>query len=271
MGASLVRGVSRHQLKTLVRTYAERAPVNANRLHAFLSKLCRWAVNEELLDRNPIVALDKPTRETSRERTLTADELRAFWAALDTIAGKPTATRRARAFADLWRLRLLTAQREQTLRRLEWSMVDLDAKTLEFPSALMKKARPHVVPLGTRAAAVLTARRAAASLADRFVFGSRIGAGQAPARTRGVPVGLPDFRGHDLRRTAATLMSQHGIKRFDVARVLAHHDGSVTAVYDRYDYLSEKRVALDTLDRVIGDMLTPTPATASSTVVPFAR
>lgn len=269
-GPSLARGVSRHQLKSVTREYAKSAPVNANRLHAFLSKLCRWAVNEELLDRNPIVALDKPTREHTRERTLTAAELRALWAALDAVAANPKSTRRTRAYVDLYRLRLLTAQREHSLRKLEWSMVDLAEKTIAFPGALMKKARPHVVPLGARALELLTARRAAASKVDRFVFGSRLGAGQAPAATRNVEIGLPDFRGHDLRRTAATLMSQHGIQRFDIARVLAHHDGSVTAVYDRYDYLAEKRVALELLDRVVGAILTP-PAATAAPVLPFQR
>ena len=268
-GPSLVRGINRHQLKLLIRTYASQAPINANRLQAFISTLCRWAVNEELLERNPIIGLDKPTRERSRERTLEAHELRTFWAALDAVTANPTSTRRTRAYADLARMRLLTAQREHSLRQLEWSMVDLEAKTIAFPAALMKMARPHVVPLGDRAWKILEHRRAAAHVVDRFVFGSRLGAGQAPAPTRGLRIGLPDFRGHDLRRTAATLMSQHGILRFDVARVLAHQDGSITAVYDRYDYLSEKRRALETLDRVITSILEPTPAT--STVVPFVR
>ena len=42
------------------------------------------------------------------------------------------------------------------------------------------------------------------------------------------------FRGHDLRRTAASLMTGMGIPRL-----------TVTAVYDRHSYDKEKRVALE--------------------------
>src|SRR4029077_6610692 len=169
-GPSLARGIGRHQFKLLIRTYATQAPINANRLQAFCSKLCRWAVNEELLERNPISGLDKPTRERSRERTLEAHELRTFWAALEAVAANPKSTKRTRAYVDLYRIRLLTAQREHSLRQLEWTMGNFETKTIALPAALRKMARPHVVPLAPRALAILPARRNAAALVDRFVF-----------------------------------------------------------------------------------------------------
>lgn len=51
---------------------------------------------------------------------------------------------------------------------------------------------------------------------------------------------------HDLRRTAATLMTELGVSRLVVAKVLNHAEQGVTGKhYDLYGYLPEKRQALD--------------------------
>jgi hypothetical protein len=43
-----------------------------------------------------------------------------------------------------------------------------------------------------------------------------------------------DFRGHDLRRTAASLMVGAGVPRRVVSKILNHVETGVTAVYDRH-------------------------------------
>lgn len=58
-----------------------------------------------------------------------------------------------------------------------------------------------------------------------------------------------DFRAHDLRRTAASLMTGMGILRLTVSKILNHVEPGVTAVYDRYSYDNEKRQALDAWGR----------------------
>ena len=54
-----------------------------------------------------------------------------------------------------------------------------------------------------------------------------------------------DFRGHDLRRTAASLMVGAGVPRLVVSKILNHVETGVTAVYDRHSYDLEKRAALN--------------------------
>ena len=60
---------------------------------------------------------------------------------------------------------------------------------------------------------------------------------------------------HDIRRTVATNLSKLGTDRFIIQKIINHSDGSVTAIYDRYSYLDEKREALqkwaDKLDEII--------------------
>ena len=60
-----------------------------------------------------------------------------------------------------------------------------------------------------------------------------------------------DFRGHDLRRTAASHMTSIGIPRLVVSKVLNHAEPGVTAVYDRHSYDAEKRAALDAWAREV--------------------
>ena len=54
-----------------------------------------------------------------------------------------------------------------------------------------------------------------------------------------------EFRGHDLRRTAASLMVGAGVPRLVVSKILNHAETGVTAVYDRHGDDLEKRAALD--------------------------
>jgi len=60
---------------------------------------------------------------------------------------------------------------------------------------------------------------------------------------------------HDLRRTMGTGLGKLGISRFHIARVLNHADTSVTGIYDRHEYLAEKRHALDAWARHLSDLV----------------
>ena len=57
--------------------------------------------------------------------------------------------------------------------------------------------------------------------------------------------GIPEWTPHDLRRTAASFMTKLGIPRLHVEKVLNHSNGDIAEVYDRHDYLPEKRAALE--------------------------
>ena len=67
--------------------------------------------------------------------------------------------------------------------------------------------------------------------------------------------GVSDWKFHDIRRTVATNLSKLRVDRFLLHRILNHTDSGVTAIYDRYSYLEEKREALqkwaDRLDDIV--------------------
>ncbi len=56
--------------------------------------------------------------------------------------------------------------------------------------------------------------------------------------------GIPDFTPHDLRRTAATLMGERGVRPDVIERVLNHTPTKIARTYNRAAYDAEKRQAL---------------------------
>jgi hypothetical protein len=61
----------------------------------------------------------------------------------------------------------------------------------------------------------------------------------------------------DLRRTGKTLMKRAGVSRDISERCLAHVIRGVEGVYDRYDYLREKREAFDKLAALVERIVNP--------------
>jgi integrase len=173
-------------------------------------------------------------------------------------------------------VRLLTAQRGGEVIKMRWADVDLETGWWVIPGSDSKNGRPHRVPLVAQAIEIIRGQEPDQPAArGEFIFAGRGGAAlhdrakkasAAIARVLGV-----DFRGHDLRRTAATRMAASGIPRDHIAKVLNHVEGgpSATRVYDRYSYDAEKRVALETWARALTAILEQKPSRAD--VVPMRR
>ena len=246
--AEITRGDVRDLLADVATT---RSGVIANRLRACLSKVFAWAVAEGLLQTHPAAGLPPAAKETSRERVLTDDELGRVWAEIAAAEARWRATPPRTPYpADalsptvgLWlRLRVLTGQRGGEVAALRWRDVDLERAIWEVPGSRYKSGRPHVVPLSPWVLALLRARRDAHPDDDYVLEGGR---GRAARSGVGPAFSVPDFEPHDLRRTMATRLAQLGVSRFIIARVLGHSDASVTGIYDRFEYLADKRDALD--------------------------
>ncbi len=244
--------IKRRDVLDLLDGIAARAPIEANRTLALIRKIWNWAASRDLTEVNPCFGVVAPGKENARDRVLTEDEIRQFWAA----CGGPEVPAYAR---DMFRLRLLTAQRGGEVAAMAWPHIDLAARTWYIPPEVAKNANGHLVPLSLPAVSILRAIKAAggkvpalpASRTGRrasadFVFPARSVSGHAlRPKLRDIGIENVGFTGHDLRRTAATHLGEMGMSRFIIGRVLNHTDPSVTARYDRHSYLAEKRDALD--------------------------
>ena len=166
------------------------------------------------------------------------------------------------------RLRLLTGQRGGLIASMKWADVNLTTKVWEIPAADMKGGKSHIVPLSTPVVELLKARRTATEADERFVLqGGRSRRIDSASSTRWTWTTF----GHTSCQTHAR--DRHGALT-RAPRSWSPGSGgtsirSVTGIYDRYEYLDEKRVALDTWGRVrIGIVA---DETEMSSVVPFTR
>jgi len=268
-----VADLTRRDVRGLVETIAERgSPIMANRVLALVRKMLNFAIQQDWIDANVASLIQKPGTERSRDRVLTDDELRRVWAACEVE--RP-------AMAALMKLRLVTAQRGGELAQIRWS--DLDGEWLTLRPETTKNKQAHRVYLTPTALALINAvpqvsatlvfpgRFDTRPLGDEKKAGRRIAKRITDALRKQDPTATFDFRGHDLRRTAATRMAAAGVSQTDIARVLNHVEGGprATQVYNRYDGDREKRIALETWGRVLTAILDAAPT--SAIVVPFAR
>ena len=241
--------IRRRDIRTLIEKIAERpAPSMANRIQLLIHKMFNFAIAHEIVEFNPCAQLELPARERARDRVLSDAEIRRFWSVLD---GEPA------DIAAGFRLRLITAQRGGEVHGMRWEHVDLAGRWWTIPGSVAKNGLAHRVPLSDLALEVVfavRARQTPKTAASGYVLSS---AARDPRRRRPTirRLGLNDFRGHDLRRTAASRMASAGCPRLVIGKVLNHAEPGVTAVYDRHTYDTEKRQALQTWARSLRALL----------------
>jgi integrase len=278
-GGRLAAEITRTEVREWSETLAQVKPVVANRAFAVMRRSYEWALGRDLVHSSPFVGIHKPAAEVPRDRVLSDDEIRAVFDAL----------RQERPIiAGLWELLFYTAVRPGTALAARWTHIDLPRKVWEVPAT--KKARgsaegtgkPFIVPLSPQAIAVLNLLQPFSAHSD-YVFP---GAGPRRAtpdaernlfspqkfiqRTRET-TGIRDLQMRDIRRTVATGLGRLKIPPVTISRVLDHTIqgiGQVTHVYARYDFLEEKREALDLWGRHLATLLNASFASADRGVMP---
>jgi integrase len=251
---------------------AATAPVSANRTQSVLHKVFAWAKEpgRKYVKINPVADMPRRAKESSKERVLTDDELKTLWHGLDDPdlpAERPVAL--------ALRFILLTMARPgEVAGALAAELQGLTTQEPEWhlPSARTKNRRPHIVPLSDAAVAVI---REAMPEDQPVVFRSKYEARASIARNS-LSQALIEIRTHlkltepftphDLRRTAATLARRAGAARGSVKAMLNHVEDDITATYDLYSMLAEKRETGSILEkeimRVVGASRPAQPATA---------
>jgi integrase len=216
-------------------------PIAANRVLATIRAMFNFALRRGLIDANPALLVTPPGAERARDRVLSDEEVRAVWQASYTLSYP---------FGPWFRLLLITGQRRSEVSRMRCADLDLERAVWTLPAAATKAGRAHIVPLAPLAVDLL---RSLPRMLGPYVFSTD--GGEKPIRgfakakvrlDRGISEAAAPWTIHDLRRTAASGMASLGSGRFVIGKVLNHSDRSVTAIYDRHEYLGEKRRALET-------------------------
>lgn len=224
------------------------SPVMANRAAGILGQLFKFGIHRGMVTTSPVQLLYRPGGdEPSRDHVLSDDELTAFLLNLDAVM------RSARTAAAL-RILLYTGQRRGELVGAAWHDIDLEARTWRIPPENSKTGTGHTVPLSAPAVADFTSLKRFASRSP-YVLPREDGDGPADPmiltrsvarnRQRFEKVGVKPFVVHDLRRTLRTGLAGLKVAPHVAERVLNHAQDEIASIYDRYDYLEEKRAALD--------------------------
>jgi len=249
-----VSDISRGMIVSVLDTIAEDRPILSNRVRAVISSILSFAVDKALIDYNPVLGIKRRAREVKRERVYSIEELQRIWTAIE-LQEEPVQT--------VLKMLLYCGQRSTETKTARWKDIDFDKRVWVIPEEKTKASRRQEVPFSNQVLKLLIKRKRGKS---ECVFES--------SRLKNEPIwwlqkasdrikdisGVSDFRIHDLRRTAASYMAQLGTDRTTLGKVLNHKslagDDQVTAIYDRYDYMKEKREALqkwaDYLDKIIG-------------------
>jgi integrase len=213
-------------------------PSEANHAFAAVRRFFNWAVERGLIDISPCGRLSSPSRPHSRDRVLLESELKAIWHASTSYP-----------FGQLVRMLMLTGQRRGEVTQLKWDYIDPDRGLISLPGTITKNGRDHTIPLGTMAKSLLNDM----PKISEFVFPARgyddraycgWSKGKA-ALDRACP--LPQWGLHDIRRTVATSLAALETPPHVVERLLNHASGTISgvaAIYNRFQYIEEMRVAL---------------------------
>lgn len=215
------------------------SPTMANRMLALVRKLFGWCAERGIIEHSPVAGIKAPSRETTRDRVLSDDELTAVWKAAAAM-GWP--------FGPFVHLLILTAQRRDEVASMAWEEIDFNRALWTIPKERAKNGLAHEVPLCPVAIAVLEAVPRTNSLVFSTT-GETAVSGYSKAKTRlDARSGVADWTFHDLRRTATTGMAQLGVPPHIADKILNHKSGAiqgVAAVYNRHGYLEERRHALE--------------------------
>lgn len=238
-------------------------------IHGLLHLALQDALREDLVARNVAALVKAPKRDTPEMRALRPDEVRQL---LDAAKGE-----RLEAF---FTMAITTGLRLGELQALAWTDIDFDRQRLTVRRTLAQDGRAVFSPSSSRKnhlrqvwlsevviqglerhRATQEAERQAAGTAwteHNLVFTNAVGGplDGRNLRRRSFPVllakaGLPRFRIHDLRHTAATLLLTEGVPVKVVAELLGHADVSTTLRIYAHVLEGAQAQAVSAMDRIL--------------------
>lgn len=245
--------------------YARGAPSMADHMRGTIHACYGWVLKSqsdyrttsELKERfaitlNPASGIPTEPKVTGK-RWLSHDELVSFWKWLHCGGRNTNRNTDPRNLVALQVL-ILTGQRVEEVLKIDASMLNRHMQIIEWDKTKVEN-RPHVIPASAQVMRRLTWIRRTGEglyfpkLGDELTptDGSTI---RSICKAFVLEAGIEPFTTRDLRRTWKTLAGAAGISKTDRDRVQNHSSEDVSSKhYDRYDYLPEKRAALEHWER----------------------
>jgi integrase len=245
LGNRPIEDIKRSDINALLDSVEdERGAAMADSILATLRRVCGWhAIRDDSYALPFVRGMARRTKEErERSRVLSDDELRRVWRAAETFPGP---------WGVYIRFLLLTACRRTEAAAMTWGEIEDGVWTI--PAKRVKTGVETALPLSKTALKLLDA---IPRIQDcPYVFTAT---GRGPITnfsfsklSLDMASGVKDWRLHDLRRTARSLMSRAGINADIAERCLGHVIPGVRGVYDRHPYTSQMREAFEALAKEI--------------------
>ena len=250
----------------------------AHRLQQQLSRVFRYAVAQELTERDPAADLRDTLPTHTKKNFATILEPAKVGELLRVIDGFSGTFPVACAL----RLSPLLFARPGEIRAAEWTEIDLDHKdgarwAIQPPRRKLRKVDkenpntpPHIVPLCRQAVAILRELQPLTGT-GRYLFpGARATAKPMSENTinaalRRMGYDKTAMTGHGFRHMASTLLNELGWNKDAIERQLSHKEPGVGGVYNKAEHLPERRRMMqawaDYLDKI----------KAGGEIVPFRK
>ncbi len=142
----------------------------------------------------------------------------------------------------------LTGQRREEVARMTCAEVDLVRRLWILPGTRTKNGKPHVVQLSDLAVAVMRAQPRFNTLVFPAGGGRPVSQFSSEKRRLDALSCVLGWRLHDLRRTMVSGMARLGVAPHIADKILNHASGTISgvaAVYQRHEFMDERRDALD--------------------------
>lgn len=243
----------------LLATYKDR-PAARRKLASYAGHFFKHCIEMEWISADPMQNIRKPKPVPQRDRVLTNGEIQALM----------TADAKTHWLA-IARLILLSGQRGGEISAMRVSEIDFERREWRIPREVMKQGRAHTTPLSGAALEIIETEIAKRQRpGGDYVFGDT-GAKPFAGRSKGQRMvleasGTNAWSGHDLRRTAITLMQRIGIHREIRMAVSGHaQPRDAASVYEHHDFAQEARVAVQKLAEEIARI----SGTSEAKVLPF--
>jgi integrase len=239
-GARSVHDLKKREIIDLVmQTMGRGTPSAANKLLKQVKRFLSWCVGRAILETSPAQGLKALAKEVARDRVLTDEELTRVICASRQI-GYP--------YGHIVELLALTGQRREEIAALTVDELDLDGQCLRLPGSRTKNGKPDIVHLSAASLALLKDVPAATTFLFSFTGIGPFQNFSAAKRELDKLSGVANWRLHDLRRTCVSGMARLGVPPHVADKILNHQTGTISgvaAVYQRHDFLAERKDALN--------------------------
>lgn len=218
----------------------------AHRLFNLCSKVFKYAVTNDIADRNVANDLDKEyilkaAPENHYKAITDPKELAVLLKDINTYNGYPT-------IAYALKLAPMLFLRSGELTRLEWQEVDFENAMITIPAEKMKMKVKHYVPLSKQAIKLLQELKKFSGRSI-YLFPSPRGNSRPVTREsliRALRTMNYDIAVHSFRSTASTILHEnidvHGFHSDVIERQLAHTErNNVKAAYNHAQYIPQRK------------------------------